>query len=154
MSRSQLPPEQLHAMALSFGDQTAYQVLGGGSLTFEEWDDQASRLARGLSTPGSGPATRWPSTSSRPTPSGGSCPTPPSTVPGRWPSPSIPQLARPEVERMIDHSGTVAAIAQESLLGRIPGRHPGAGGRRPRRSGSARVGTADDPVGPEGDHLV
>jgi len=45
---AQLPPEQLHAMALSFGDQTAYQVLGGTALTFAQWDADASRLARGL----------------------------------------------------------------------------------------------------------
>ena len=33
-----LPPEQLHAMAVSFGDRVAYQVVGGTSLTFDQWD--------------------------------------------------------------------------------------------------------------------
>ena len=49
MNRSlQLPPEQLHAMALAFGDQPAYLVVGGPSMTFDQWDTDASRLARGL----------------------------------------------------------------------------------------------------------
>src|ERR1700689_4449427 len=47
-TRAQLLPEQLHAMAVSYGDQTAYKVLGGSSLTFARWDADASRLARGL----------------------------------------------------------------------------------------------------------
>ncbi len=117
MSRSQLPPEQLHAMALSFGDQTAYQVLGGGSLTFEEWDNQASRLARGLIGAGVGPgdpvaihlepanALRWIVSYAA------------IHRAGAVAVPFNPQLARTEVEHMIAHSGTVAAIVQESLLG-------------------------------------
>jgi len=55
---AQLPPEQLHAMALSFGNETAYDVIGGGSLTFTEWDTTASRLARGLIGGGVRPGDR------------------------------------------------------------------------------------------------
>ena len=118
MSRSQLPSEQLHAMAQSFGDRTAYQVLGGGSLTFEEWDSQASRLARGLIGAGIGPgdpvaihlepanALRWIVSYAA------------IHRAGAVAVPFNPQLARTEVEHMIAHSGAVAAIVQESLLGR------------------------------------
>ena len=42
-------------MAESFGDKTAYEVVGGGSHTFAEWDSGASRLARGLIDSGANP---------------------------------------------------------------------------------------------------
>ena len=71
MTPVQLPPEQLHAMATAFGDETAYTVVGGSSLTFDQWDTNATRLARGLIDAGSRPGTGWPSTSSRPTPCSG-----------------------------------------------------------------------------------
>ena len=119
-----LPPEQLHAMADSFGDQTAYQVVGGASLTFDQWDAGASRLARGLIDAGVVPgdrvaihlepanALRW-------------------IVAyagihraGAVAVPFNPQLSRPEVARMVSHCGAAAAFTEESLLARYEGGGP------------------------------
>ena len=44
-----LLPEQLHALALAFGEEIAYQLVAGSSLTLAQWDADASRLARVLS---------------------------------------------------------------------------------------------------------
>jgi non-ribosomal peptide synthetase component F len=94
VSRTQLPPEQLHAMAQAFGDETAYQVLGGGSLTFDEWDTEASRLARGLVAAGVGPgepvAIHLEPANALP------CRMRPSTAPERWPSRSTPSWPAPK----------------------------------------------------------
>jgi len=113
-----LPPEQLHAMAEAFGDETAYLVVGGGTLTFTEWDTAASRLARGLVGLGVGPgdrvaihleapnALRWLIAYSAIHRAGGVA------------VPLNPQLSAPEVARMLDHSGAAAVLVEESLLGR------------------------------------
>ena len=116
MGQSQLPPEQLHAMAQAFGGETAYQVLGGGSLTFDQWDTEASRLARGLVAAGVAPgdpvaihlhptnALRWVVSYAA------------IHRAGAVAVPFNPQLARPEVEHMVAHCGARAAIVEESLL--------------------------------------
>jgi len=120
----QLPPEQLHAVALAFGDETAYTVVGGSSMTFTRWDTDASRLARGLIDAGVAPGDRvaihlepthalqWVTTYSA------------IHRAGAVAVPFNPQLARPEVERMLDHSGAVAAVTEVSLLPRYDGRRP------------------------------
>ncbi len=43
-----LLPEQLRLMAGAVPDETAYEVVDQGSLTFAQWDQEANRLARGL----------------------------------------------------------------------------------------------------------
>jgi acyl-CoA synthetase (AMP-forming)/AMP-acid ligase II len=118
-----LPAEQLHAVAEAYGDETAYTVVGGGSMTFRRWDDSATALARGLVDAGVVPgdrvalhllaanALRW-------------------MVAyvavhraGAVAVPFNPQLTRPEVARMVTHSGAVAALVERSLLDRYgPGR--------------------------------
>ena len=121
---AQLPPEQLHAMALSFGDETAYQVFGGTALTFAQWDADASRLARGLLDAGVEPgnpvgihlepanALRWIVAYAA------------IHRAGAVAVPLNPQLARPEVERMLEHSGAAAVFAEESLVRRYEGGRP------------------------------
>jgi acyl-CoA synthetase (AMP-forming)/AMP-acid ligase II len=141
---AQLPPEQLHAMALSFGNETAYDVIGGGSLTFTEWDTTASRLARGLIGGGVRPgdrvtihleaanALRWIVAYTAVHRAGAVA------------VPLNPQLTRPEVERMLAHCGAAAAVAEQSLVPRyhgerpalivaVPGADIGDGADRPRR---------------------
>ncbi len=121
---AELPPEQLHAMALSFGDQTAYRVVGGESLTFTQWDTAASRLARGLIDAGVGPgdrvaihleaanALRWIVAYGAVHRAGAVA------------VPLNPQLTRPEVERMLAHCGATAAISEGSLLSRYSSERP------------------------------
>ncbi len=117
---AQLPPEQLHAMAEAFGDETAYRVVGGRSMTFAEWDTSASRAARGLLELGVGPgdrvaihleapnALRWMVAYAGIHRVGGVA------------VPLNPQLTRPEVERMLEHCGAVVALVEESLADRHP----------------------------------
>jgi len=119
-----LLPEQLHALALAFGEETAYQVVAGSSLTLAEWDADASRLARGLMAEGVEPgdrvaihlepanALRWIVTYSAVHRAGAVA------------VPFNPQLTRPEVARMLAHSGAAASITQESLLPRYADRRP------------------------------
>ena len=121
----QLPPEQLHAVALAFPDETAYTVVGGSSLTFDQWDTDATRLARGLIDAGVAPGDRvaihlepvhalqWVTSYSA------------IHRAGAVAVPFNPQLARPEVERMLTHSGAAAAITEVALLPRYEGQRPG-----------------------------
>jgi len=118
-----LPSEQLHAMAEAFGDETAYTVVGCGSMTFAEWDTTATRLARGLVESGTAPgdrvaihlqasnALRWMAVYAAVHRAGAVA------------VPCNPQLTRPEVARMMAHSGTTVAFVEHSLLDRHePGR--------------------------------
>jgi long-chain acyl-CoA synthetase len=119
-----LPPEQLHAVAEAFGGERAYTVVGGSSLTFEQWDTDATRLARGLIDAGLQPGDRvaihlepvhalqWVTSYSA------------IHRAGAVAVPFNPQLARPEVERMLTHSGAAAAITEASLLPRYEGQRP------------------------------
>ena len=120
----QLPPEQLHAVALAFGDETAYTVVSGSSMTFEQWDTDATRLAHGLIDAGVEPGDRvaihlepvhalqWVTSYSA------------IHRAGAVAVPFNPQLARPEVERMLAHSGATAAITEVALLARYEGQRP------------------------------
>ncbi len=117
---AQLPPEQLHAVAEAFGDETAYSVVGGTSMTFTEWDTAASRVARGLIEEGVTPgdrvaihleapnALRWMVAYTAIHRAGGVA------------VPLNPQLTRPEVERMLDHCGAVVALVETPLADRYP----------------------------------
>ena len=108
----QLPSEQLHAMAQAFGDETAYTVVKGSSLTFDQWDTTATRLARGLIDAGVEPGDRvaihleparalqWVVSYSA------------IHRAGAVAVPFNPQLTRPEIERMLTHSGAAAAITE------------------------------------------
>ena len=121
---AQLPPEQLHSMAEAFGDHTAYRVVGQGSMTFSGWDTDASRAARGLLAAGVQPgdrvtihleapnALRWMIAYAAIHRAGGVA------------VPLNPQLTRPEVERMLDHSGAVVALVEGSLADRYPDDRP------------------------------
>ncbi len=113
-----LPSEQLHAMAAAFGDETAYTVVGTGSMTFAAWDDASSRLARGLVGAGVAPgdrialhlqapnALRWMTAYAAVHRAGAVA------------VPFNPQLTRPEVARMLEHSGTTVAFVEHALLDR------------------------------------
>lgn len=106
-----LLPETLRAMADAFGDEVAYSLVDGGSLTFAEWDGQASRLARGLVANGvkagdrvavhiSPPnALRWLVAYAAVHRAGGVA------------VPLNTRLSPAEVGRMLEHSGAVAAVA-------------------------------------------
>jgi acyl-CoA synthetase (AMP-forming)/AMP-acid ligase II len=119
-----LLPEQLHAMATAFGAENAYQVVGGGSLTFEQWDGEASRLAHGLIAAGvkagdrvaihlePSNALRWVVSYAAIHRAGGVA------------VPFNPQLTQPEVARMLAHCGAAAAVAEASLLSRYEGHRP------------------------------
>jgi acyl-CoA synthetase (AMP-forming)/AMP-acid ligase II len=152
---AELPPEQLHAMARSFGDETAYRVLGGASLTFAQWDADASRLARGMIDAGVGPgdpvvihfepanALRWITAYAA------------IHRAGAVAVPFNPQLAGPEVERMLAHCGAAAALVEVSLLSRY--RHgrpalvvavPGAGADGGGGDAESHRGQADQVVVP------
>ncbi len=145
-----LPPEQLHAMAVSFGDQIAYQVVGGGTLTFEQWDTDASRLARGLIDGGVVPgervaihleptnALRWIATYAG------------IQRAGAVAVPFNPQLSRPEVARMVAHSGAAAAVAEESLLSRYENGGPPLVVAVPPPAGTPDVAATGDPTGTVG----
>jgi len=121
MSVGQLPPEQLHAMASAFGDETAYRVVGGGSLTFAEWDAAASRVARGLVAAGvaagdrvalhleAANTLRWIVAYAAVHRAGAVA------------VPLNPQLSRPEVARMLAHCGAAAVFVEEPLLSRHAG---------------------------------
>jgi long-chain acyl-CoA synthetase len=111
-------------MASSFGDQTAYTVVGGSSLTFDQWDTTATRLARGLIAAGIEPGDRVAIHLE-----------PAHALPwvvsysaihraGAVAVPFNPQLTRPEIERMLTHSGATGAVVGASLL-------PGYRGQRP-----------------------
>jgi acyl-CoA synthetase (AMP-forming)/AMP-acid ligase II len=111
-------------MAESFGDKTAYEVVGGGSHTFAEWDSGASRLARGLIDSGANPgdrvvihlettnALKWMMAYAA------------IHRAGAVAVPLNPQLTRPEVERMLAHCGARAGFVEESLLDRYSGKRP------------------------------
>ena len=132
-----MPPEQLHVMAEHHGDEEAYVVLGIGSMTFSQWDDSASRLAHALVDAGVAPDDRvaihlepthaltWVVTYAAVHRAGAVA------------VPMNPQLTRPELERMLTHSGAVAAVTETSLLDRYPEDRPrvvvvvGDGGPRP-----------------------
>jgi acyl-CoA synthetase (AMP-forming)/AMP-acid ligase II len=119
-----LLPEQLHAMATAFGDQTAYQVVGGGSLTFAEWNSQASRLARGLIGAGVKPGDRVaihlePANALRWVVSYAAV-----HRAGAVAVPFNPQLTRPEVARMLTHCGAAAAVVETWLLSRYEDHQP------------------------------
>ena len=113
-----LPSEQLHAVAEAFGDEIGYTVVGRGSMTFTEWDTTATRLARGLVESGVTPgdrvaihlqapnALRWMSVYAAVHRAGAVA------------VPCNPQLTRPEVARMMAHSGTTVAFVEHSLLDR------------------------------------
>ena len=105
-------------MAEAFGDETAYTVVGTGSMTFAAWDDAASRLARGLVGAGVAPgdrialhlqapnALRWMTAYAAVHRAGAVA------------VPFNPQLTRPEVARMLAHSGTTVAFVEHALLDR------------------------------------
>ncbi len=119
-----LPSEQLHAMAEAFGDESAYRVVGVGSLTFSQWDTAASRLARSLVDSGVRPgdrvglhldatnALRWMVAYSAVHRAGGAA------------VPLNPQLTKPELARMLAHSGASAVVVEESLLSRYGDQRP------------------------------
>jgi len=120
----QLPPEQVHAMALAFGDRTAYTVVGGSSVTFDQWDTDASRLARGLIARGIAPGDRVaihldPSNALRWIVSYSAI-----HRAGAVAVPLNPQLTRPEVERMLAHSEAAGTIVEDSLVDRYRHRRP------------------------------
>jgi acyl-CoA synthetase (AMP-forming)/AMP-acid ligase II len=113
-----LPAEQLHAVAEAYGGETAYTVVGDGSMTFRQWDDSATALARGLVAAGVSPgdrvalhlhatnALRWMVAYAAVHRAGAVA------------VPFNPQLTRPEVERMVAHSGAAAAFVEQPLLDR------------------------------------
>ncbi|HEY4928274.1 MAG TPA: AMP-binding protein [Acidimicrobiales bacterium] len=155
---AQLPPEQLHTMAEAFGDHIAYRVVGGGSMTFTEWDTAATCVARGLLEAGVEPgdrvtlhleapnALRWMIAYAAIHRAGGVA------------VPLNPQLTRPEVERMLDHCGAVVALVEESLADRYQGTRtvvatvPGPGGAGENGENDGR--SADPVPGPRWDQLL
>jgi acyl-CoA synthetase (AMP-forming)/AMP-acid ligase II len=114
----EIASEQLHAMAVAFGDEVGYQVIGGSALTFAEWDAAASAVARSLVDHGVLPGDRvaihlephnflrWIVSYAAVHRAGAAA------------VPLNPQLTRPEVDRMPAHCGAAAAIVEHTLLPR------------------------------------
>lgn len=111
-----LLPEQLHAMAGSFGDQVAYRIVDGDSLTFAEWDASASRVARGLIAAGVEPGDRV-----------GLLLEPADALhwivsyaaihrAGAVAVPMNPRLAAPEIARLIEHCEARAVIVGDRTV--------------------------------------
>ena len=111
-----LLPETLRQMAASFGPETAYTVVDGGSVTFTEWDGGANRLARGLVEAGIRPddrvalhlstenALRWIVAYAAIHRSGAVA------------VPLNPRLAPAEVGHMLAHAGAAGVIADGPLV--------------------------------------
>ncbi len=120
-----LPPEQLHAMARTFGGETAYRVVGGGSMTFARWDQAASRLANGLAGAGVAPGDRVvlhlaPANHLRWLVSYAAI-----HRAGAVAIPLNPELTRPEVERTVAHADPAAAVVEAGTLPHYAGGRPG-----------------------------
>ncbi len=113
-----LPSEQLHAVAGAFGDETAYTVVGSGSMTFADWDATATRLARGLVDAGVLPGDRIALHLQAPNALRWMAAYAAVHRAGAVAVPFNPQLTRPEVARMLDHSGASVAFVEHTLLDR------------------------------------
>ena len=110
--------ETLRWMAESFGSETAYSIVDGGFLTFDEWDAGANRLARGLVESGIQPddrvaihlspgnAVRWLVTYAAVHRAGAVA------------VPLNPRLAASEVSRMLSHCSARAVVADGELVER------------------------------------
>jgi acyl-CoA synthetase (AMP-forming)/AMP-acid ligase II len=108
---------QLASMAEVFPEAIGYRVVGVGHLTFAEWDRQANRLARGLTSAGvghgdrvaiwlGGPnALRWVTAYAAVHRAGGAV------------VPLDPRLAPAEVARMLDHAGAVGIVTDDHRVG-------------------------------------
>ncbi len=108
--RSVVQVDQLAAMAAEYPDEIGYRVLGRGQLTFAQWDGQANRLARGLTSLGVahgarvaiqlevGNALRWVIAYAG------------IHKAGAVAVPFDPRLAPSEVAHMVDHARVVAMI--------------------------------------------
>lgn len=111
-----LLPEQLNLMAESFPDQTAYAVVGVGSMTFREWNERSNALAHSLIDAGIKPddrvaihidpanALRWLVSYAGIHRAGGVA------------VPLNPRLARAEVAHMLSHSRARAVVADGALV--------------------------------------
>jgi acyl-CoA synthetase (AMP-forming)/AMP-acid ligase II len=109
--RSVAQVAQLAAMAKRFPEAIGYRVLGGGQLTFAQWDGEANRLGRGLTSLGVAHgdrvgiqldvtnALRWVVAYAA------------IHKAGAVAVPFDPRLASTEVARMIDHARVVALVA-------------------------------------------
>ncbi len=109
--RSVVQVDQLAAMAERYPDEVGYRVLGRGQLTFAQWDGEANRLARGLTSLGVahgdrvaiqlevGNALRWVVAYAA------------IHKAGAVAVPLDPRLAPSEVTHMVEHARVVALIA-------------------------------------------
>jgi acyl-CoA synthetase (AMP-forming)/AMP-acid ligase II len=105
-------------MAEAFGDETAYRVVGGGTLTFDRWDTDATRLARGLVGAGVAPGDRVAIHLEAPNAVRWMVAYAAIHRAGAVAVPLNPQLSAPEVERMLSHSGAAAVFVEEALVPR------------------------------------
>jgi acyl-CoA synthetase (AMP-forming)/AMP-acid ligase II len=108
---------QLASMAELYPEAIGYRVVGVGHLTFADWDRQANRLARGLTSAGVGPgdrvaiwlgganALRWVTAHAAVHRAGGAV------------VPLDPRLAPAEVAGMLAHAGAVAVVTDEQRVG-------------------------------------
>ncbi|HEX3841880.1 MAG TPA: AMP-binding protein [Acidimicrobiales bacterium] len=108
---------QLASMAELHPEAIGYRVVGVGHLTFADWDRQANRLARGLTSAGVGHgdrvaiwlgganALRWVTAYAAVHRAGGAV------------VPLDPRLAPTEVAGMLAHAGAVAVVTDEQRVG-------------------------------------
>jgi len=111
-----LLPESLRLMAESFGAETAYSIVDGGSITFAQWDGRANQVARTLVEAGISPddrvglqvspenAVRWMVAYAAIHRAGGVA------------VPLNPRLARAEVGYMLAHAGARGVVADGDLV--------------------------------------
>jgi long-chain acyl-CoA synthetase len=107
---------QLAAMAERYPDEIGYQVIGRGHLTFGQWEHEANRMARGLSSFGirhgdrvgirlsAANALRWVISYAA------------IHKAGAVAVPLDPRLAASEVSRMFEHAHVVALVADDERV--------------------------------------
>ncbi|MDA8359982.1 MAG: AMP-binding protein [Actinomycetota bacterium] len=137
-------------MAEAFGDETAYSVVDGGSITFAEWDVQANRLARGLLAMGVAPddpiaihlsfenALRWIVAYSA------------IHRAGAVAVPLNPRLAQAEVGRMLGHCRARAVVSDDARVSQDAEEL----GRRASESPAFVIDASATPMGPTGTQPV
>lgn len=113
-SRLTLLVDHLRAMADAYPDRRAYQVVGGPSITFAQWEGESNRLARWLVGHGVDRGDRVALVLSAPEALRFMVAYAAVHKAGAVAVPVNPQLAVPELRRVFDHAEPVAAFVDQA----------------------------------------